>query len=65
MNVGFLEAMKTGENFDCFIFHDVDITPVDGRSMYTCEFAPLHIGAYLSKFNYKYVSQKVYRLFMR
>ena len=52
-NAGFFEARRMEQKFDCFVFHDVDITPEDGRMMYTCDFAPLHIGAYLSKFNYK------------
>jgi hypothetical protein len=29
-NIGFVEAMKK-ENWDCFIFHDVDLYPEDIR----------------------------------
>ena len=30
MNVGFKEAMKI-DDFDCFVFHDVDLLPEDDR----------------------------------
>ncbi len=46
---------KRRVDVDCVVLHDVDITPEDGRALYTCEFAPLHLAPYLSKFGYKYV----------
>ena len=30
MNIGFVEANKI-DNFDCFVFHDVDLVPEDDR----------------------------------
>ncbi len=53
MNIGFLEAKKQDEKFNCFIFHDVDILPEDSRNFYTCEFTPLHLGSCLSREQYK------------
>lgn len=34
-NVGFIEAMKMSQ-WDCFIFHDIDMMPMDDRNMYDC-----------------------------
>ncbi|WAR07172.1 BRE4-like protein [Mya arenaria] len=51
MNIGFTEARKHDE-FDCFIFHDVDLIPEDDRNMYTCSDKPRHMSPALDKFNY-------------
>ncbi|BFZ13996.1 hypothetical protein BsWGS_17035 [Bradybaena similaris] len=34
-NIGFLEALKTTQ-FDCFIFQDVDLIPLNDRNLYRC-----------------------------
>ena len=55
MNVGYVEAKKRA-NYDCYIFHDVDIFSEDDRNFYTCATqAPRHVGAYLDLFNYTWV----------
>ncbi|XP_059177903.1 beta-1,4-galactosyltransferase 4-like [Physella acuta] len=35
-NVGFMEAIKS-QDFDCLIFHDVDLLPEDDRNLYLCD----------------------------
>ncbi|KAM4889033.1 beta-1,4-galactosyltransferase 4 [Thomomys bottae] len=42
LNVGYLEALKE-ENWDCFIFHDVDLVPENDLNLYTCEEQPKHL----------------------
>lgn len=48
-NVGFVEAMKQ-RPFDCFIFHDADIIPMDDRNLYDCpRVNPRHLAATVDK----------------
>ncbi|KAI0222737.1 Beta-1,4-N-acetylgalactosaminyltransferase bre-4 [Lamellibrachia satsuma] len=56
MNVGFLAALKLID-FDCIVFHDVDMLPADDRQPYTCFHSPAHMGAFVDKYKYgrKYV----------
>ncbi|XP_055301875.1 beta-1,4-galactosyltransferase 4-like [Sitodiplosis mosellana] len=43
LNVGYLEAEKI-KKWDCFIFHNVDLLPVDDRILYTCSKNPRHLA---------------------
>lgn len=53
MNVGFVEALKFRE-FDCFIFHDVDLLPEDDRNLYTCPDQPRHMSVAVDSMKYRY-----------
>lgn len=68
MNVGFLEAIKdmklsnttiknadmSSSYWDCFVFHDVDMIPMDERIIYSCdESYPVHMVANRTKFDIK------------
>ncbi|XP_055869006.1 beta-N-acetyl-D-glucosaminide beta-1,4-N-acetylglucosaminyl-transferase-like [Biomphalaria glabrata] len=52
LNIGFLEAEKLG-NFDCYIFHDVDLIPLNDKNLYRCESDPRHYAVAMNKFNFK------------
>ncbi|XP_031571876.1 beta-1,4-N-acetylgalactosaminyltransferase bre-4-like isoform X2 [Actinia tenebrosa] len=51
-NIGYKESLKF-KDFDCFIFHDVDLIPEDDRNMYTCPTSPRHMSVAVDKFNYQ------------
>ncbi|XP_067872188.1 beta-1,4-galactosyltransferase 2-like [Heterodontus francisci] len=52
LNVGFVEASKEN-NYDCFIFSDVDIIPENDRNLYRCSQNPRHLACAMDKFGYK------------
>ncbi|GLG94437.1 Beta-1,4-galactosyltransferase [Gryllus bimaculatus] len=52
MNVGFVEALKLYD-FQCFIFHDVDLLPEDDRNLYTCPEQPRHMSVAIDVFRYR------------
>lgn len=52
MNVGFVEAMKLF-NYDCLIFHDVDLLPENDRNFYTCSEQPKHMSVAVNTFSYR------------
>ncbi|XP_075707340.1 beta-1,4-galactosyltransferase 1-like [Rhinoderma darwinii] len=52
MNVGFSEAKKDYD-YNCFIFSDVDIIPMNDRNLYRCSENPKHMANSLDKFNFR------------
>ena len=52
MNIGFVEASALYD-WQCYIFHDVDLLPEDDRNLYTCPDQPRHMSVAVDKFNYK------------
>ena len=52
MNIGFTEANNMAD-FDCFIFHDVDMLPEDDRNIYVCSDQPRHMAFHVDKFKYQ------------
>lgn len=55
MNVGFAEANKIDE-FDCFVFHDVDLVPEDDRNVYRCwDGTVLHMAVAVTKWKYRLI----------
>ena len=52
MNIGALEALKQYQ-YDCFVFHDVDLLPEDDRNLYTCPEQPRHMSIAIDTMGYK------------
>lgn len=51
MNAGVRESLRDLD-FDCYVFHDVDLIPEDDRNMYSCPHMPRHMSVAVDKFNY-------------
>ncbi|XP_061423763.1 beta-1,4-galactosyltransferase 2-like isoform X1 [Lethenteron reissneri] len=51
MNIGYVEALKDAP-YDCFIFSDVDLVPMDDRNLYRCYDNPRHFSVAVDKFNF-------------
>ncbi|XP_012686733.1 beta-1,4-galactosyltransferase 1-like [Clupea harengus] len=52
LNVGFAEALKEYD-YDCLVFSDVDIIPMDDRNIYKCYSQPRHIAVSMDKFGFR------------
>ncbi|CAK6433894.1 unnamed protein product [Pipistrellus nathusii] len=51
LNVGFREALKDYD-YNCFVFSDVDLIPMDDRNAYRCFSQPRHISVAMDKFGF-------------
>lgn len=51
-NIGYLEAKKLDTQKNCFIFHDVDLLPLNGQNLYACSRSPTHLSAYIDTFRF-------------
>ncbi len=49
--------MKKGFR-QCYIFHDIDLLPMDTQNIYACSRLPLHLSSYVDtmRFNLPYAS---------
>lgn len=52
LNVGYVEALKEYD-YNCFVFSDVDLVPMDDRNLYRCFPNPRHLAAAMDKFNFQ------------
>ncbi|GBP88074.1 Beta-1,4-N-acetylgalactosaminyltransferase bre-4 [Eumeta japonica] len=54
MNVGFAESQRARRGgWQCFVFHDIDLLPLDGRNLYTCPRQPRHMSASVDTLDFK------------
>ena len=52
-NIGYEQALNF-DNYDCFIFHDVDLLPEDDRNEYSCPTSPRHMSVAVDTHGYRY-----------
>ncbi|XP_062864322.1 beta-1,4-galactosyltransferase 1 [Trichomycterus rosablanca] len=52
LNVGYTEALKEYD-YNCFVFSDVDLIPVDDRNIYKCFDQPRHLSVAMDKFRFR------------
>ncbi|CAF0758216.1 unnamed protein product [Rotaria sp. Silwood1] len=52
MNAAFIYA-SSEYDFQCFVFHDVDLIPEDDRNMYSCPVFPRHMSVAVDEMSYK------------
>jgi len=52
MNAAFIYASNEYD-YQCFVFHDVDLIPEDDRNMYSCPIYPRHMSVAVNEMNYK------------
>ncbi|XP_062985109.1 beta-1,4-galactosyltransferase 1 [Elgaria multicarinata webbii] len=52
LNIGFTEALKEYD-YDCFVFSDVDLIPMDDRNIYKCYSQPRHLSVSMDKFGFR------------
>ena len=57
LNIGAVEAMKH-EQYQCFIFHNVDLLPENDNNIYGCTDQPKHMSVDVSTLNYKLYHEK-------
>ncbi|CAI2733605.1 unnamed protein product [Schistosoma spindalis] len=57
LNAGFIESHRVAD-FDCFIFHDVDLLPEDDRNIYRCSEQPRHLSVLIDQYNYRLIYQE-------
>ncbi|XP_028409000.1 beta-1,4-galactosyltransferase 1-like isoform X2 [Dendronephthya gigantea] len=51
-NIGYKEALKL-HDFQCFVFHDVDLIPEDDRNSYGCPSRPRHLSVAVDTLHYR------------
>ncbi|XGW05308.1 hypothetical protein V3C99_016016 [Haemonchus contortus] len=60
LNVGYVEANKMYD-WQCYIFHDVDLLPEDDRNLHVCpDENPRHMAVAVNKFNYKLYYEEMF-----
>ncbi|XP_005726657.1 beta-1,4-galactosyltransferase 1 [Pundamilia nyererei] len=56
LNIGYAEALKEYD-YNCFVFSDVDLIPMDDRNTYKCFSQPRHLSVSMDKFGFRVASK--------
>ncbi|XP_060078599.1 beta-1,4-N-acetylgalactosaminyltransferase bre-4-like [Ylistrum balloti] len=59
LNIGFTEASRDYD-YQCFIFHDVDLIPENDHNIYSCPSGPRHMSVAVDKLKYKLPYQTIF-----
>ncbi|KAK2149942.1 hypothetical protein LSH36_430g03086 [Paralvinella palmiformis] len=59
MNIGFVEALKY-DNYNCFVFSDVDLLPENDRNIYGCPALPRHLSVSIDTHGYKLFYEELF-----
>uniref|UniRef100_A0A673APL0 Beta-1,4-galactosyltransferase n=1 Tax=Sphaeramia orbicularis TaxID=375764 RepID=A0A673APL0_9TELE len=52
LNIGYVESLKEYD-YECFVFSDVDLIPMDDRNTYKCFSQPRHLSVSMDKFGFR------------
>ncbi|XP_063776131.1 beta-1,4-galactosyltransferase 1 isoform X2 [Pseudophryne corroboree] len=52
LNIGYVEALKEYD-YECFVFSDVDLIPMDDKNIYKCYSQPRHLSVSMDKFGFR------------
>ncbi|XP_029460132.1 beta-1,4-galactosyltransferase 1-like [Rhinatrema bivittatum] len=59
LNVGFAEALKDYD-YDCFVFSDVDLIPMDDRNIYKCNSQPRHLSVSVDRLGFRLLYEDLF-----
>lgn len=59
-NIGVAEILRKDPDVCCFIFHDVDLIPLDQRNLYMCSNMPRHMSVGVSQLRYKLLYPSIF-----
>ncbi|KAM4710108.1 beta-1,4-galactosyltransferase 1 [Discoglossus pictus] len=52
LNIGYVESLNEYD-YNCFVFSDVDLIPMDDRNLYKCYSQPRHLSVSMDKFGFR------------
>lgn len=55
LNIGVAKIMESEPDIACFIFHEVDLMPLDQRNLYMCSRQPRHLCGSISSLRYQLI----------